>query len=532
MTLPIAFSIDAMKNPGTYSHPIDDWALIETHISWVVLAGEFGYKFKKPIKTPFLDYSSLELRRIACLEELRLNRRYAPEIYLDVVCILDAGDHLKVASQGESKNKRVVEYAVRMHRFEDQCLLSDLLRNGRLTGHQIELLADELAEVHLTAPEAIPGSLWGSPEELEKESRDNFQELREISGSRFEDSLTAIERWDAETFHRLHSVWHSRRLEGHIKECHGDLHLGNLVWHKQRVALFDAIEFNEAFRWIDTMSDLAFVLMDLEDRGRIDFAGRLLNRYLEKTGDYDGLEVLDWYMVYRAMVRAKVAAIRANQETSADRADEDWLRVEEYIDWAKRMSHSREVGLAITYGLSGSGKTVGTEPLLMTGRAIRVRSDIERRREPELVSILDGTEPKSVPESASGSTVGQGLYRPSHVEATYQRMLRVAQTILESGYWAIIDATFLEAKNRDSFARLARDLKLPFHILAFDADMQTLSSRIEKRRAEGTDPSEATTEVLRAQQKNMQPLSDREKTHVIDIGSLVNRITSVGPARE
>ncbi len=530
------FAIERLLTPGAFPHPTTRVEIRETHISWVLLTDELAYKIKKPIRTPFLDYSTLSLRRDACLEELRLNQRYSPDIYLSVVPLIEDSNHLRFAWDHDLSNKSIVEYAVAMKRFPEANVLSRMLASQSLEPKHIRMLADELTEVHQQSRVASIDSEWATPMKLLRDAEENFIDFASIARSRYSDVAESISDWTHQTFHKLHDHWFHRRLDGHIRECHGDLHLGNLVWWNERVALFDAIEFNPSFRWIDTINDLAFTLMDLEHSGRPDLAGMLINRYLERTGDYSAIAVLDWYLVYRAMVRTKVTAMRANQETEPTKADNDWLQVEEYIEWANRWSGYRQGGLVITYGLSGSGKSYGTESLLATGRAIRIRSDIERKRMDLESDSSEGDSPwRASPTTGLPSSISKNaanhmaadLYSSPSRDIVYDRLLAIAQTILDGNYWVIVDATFLSKSHRNAFRKIAQSRNIPFYILPFDADVEVLCTRIEARQRDGSDPSDANVEVLRQQIQQREPLADSEMAFVTTLEELTRVIERV-----
>ncbi len=514
--------VTELLSPKAYSHTVKNLRVRETHISWVLLTGEFAYKIKKPVDLGFADFSTLEQRRFFCREELRLNRRYASDMYLDVIPITQEAGGLRVDGRGEP-----VEFAVRMRQFDERLLLSQLLADGKLQRDQIDELALVAAAAHNSAPRADEVTAWGSAAQIGEPAAENFETLRSlvVEPSRIR-QLRELADWSRKQHRRLTETFTSRRREGFIRECHGDLHLGNVVLWGGRVTPFDCIEFNPGFRWIDVMNEVAFVVMDLDDHARPDFGWRFLNAYLERTGDYAGLRVLPFYLVYRAVVRAKVDALRLQQAGLTGREQQrlatEWHG---YLDLAQHYAasinttvptevpntSSRSTSspnrvshppcLTITHGLSGSGKTTGTERMIEQPGAIRLRSDVERKR----LFGVGASQPRT-------AAVGEDLYSPAANERTYDRLAELAEDVIRAGFSVIVDATFLKRAQRRRFQQLAADLGVPFQILAFDADENTLRERIQQRQAEGRDASEATVEVLERQLHTREPLTEEERS--------------------
>lgn len=487
--------IAALHDPHRFDHAVERVELVETHISWVLLTGRYAYKIKKPVDLGFLDFSTLARRRACCEEELRLNRRLTPELYLDVVAITGTPEDPRLGGSGEP-----IEYAVKMRQFPREAELDRLAARGALRPEHIDDLAGRLADFHTRIAVTAPSSDFGTPERVWEPIAENFAQIAARTGAEERAQLERLGTWSRETFARLRPLIAERRREGYVRECHGDAHLANMVLLNERVALFDCLEFNPALRWIDVISELAFLVMDLEDRGHPALARRALNRYLEHTGDYGGLRLLRFYQVYRALVRAKVAAIRLGQPgLGADEAQATRSQFREYLALAGRYTRRQPTPLVITHGLSGVGKTHVTQMLLEGVDAVRVRSDIERKR-------LHGLGA----QERSDSTVADGIYTREASERTYRRLAEVAATILEAGFAAIVDATFLERRQRDALRALAESRETPFVILALRAPPETLRARIAERSDRGRDASEATGEVLDRQLAHLEPLGTDE----------------------
>ncbi|MGH7202356.1 MAG: AAA family ATPase [Planctomycetaceae bacterium] len=481
----------------------DAMELLETHISWVLLTGTAAYKVKKPVRLPFVDFSSLERREFFCREELRLNRRLAPELYLEVVPITGTPDAPRLEGAGTP-----IEFAVKMRRFPQESLLSRVLHDGRLHAEHVDDLAAQVAEFHQHIDRAAADVSFGSLKCIREQMQENFEFLdRAVSDAERSSQLDRLRTWSEREFETRRETFTQRRRDGFIREGHGDMHLGNIILHDGRVVIFDAIEFNEGFRWIDVQSDLAFLVMDLEDRGRPDFARRCLNAYLERTGDYGGLAALPFYLAYRALVRAKVAGIRFGQSGLSD-DDRAACRRElhGYLDLAERFTRPPRPVLLITHGVSGSGKTTGTQRILETTGAVRVRSDVERKR-------LLGLSPSDRPDMDQVKT----LYSPAIGARTYERLAQSARAIMEAGHTAIVDATFLKRSHRAAFRRHAKRWGVPFRILEFQADEAELRRRVAERTKTGTDASDADLAVLTEQLAAVEPLNEDERTVAVTV---------------
>jgi len=495
--------IRRLGDPACYDHAAGPVRLIETHISWVLLTGEFAYKIKKPLDLGFLDFSSLAKRLAACREEVRLNRRLAPAIYLDVVPITGTPDAPRINGAGEA-----FEYAVKMRQFASDATLDRLDAQGGMTARQVEAIAATVARFHLhDCARAGEDSPWGSPEAVWQPVAQNFAQIApHLDADDDRQQLDALQRWSAAEHARLTPLLAARKRDGFIRECHGDLHLGNLAWVDDGLLVFDCLEFNPALRWIDIVSEVAFAWMDLLQRGHTDWAWLFLNLWLEQTGDYTGLALLRYYAVYRALVRAKVAAIRSGQTTGAAReaalADTRTL-----LDLATILTRPLPLRLDITHGLSGSGKTTVTQKRMQDPGAIRLRSDVERKR----LAGLDALE-------KSGSGVGQQLYAADATRLTYEHLARLAAGLLDAGWPVIVDATFTARWQRDLLRDTARAHVAAFHILDFQVPVDTLRERILQRARSGRDASEANLAVLQHQLDTQEELAADEQADVVSVG--------------
>ena len=501
--------VRALQNPAAYPHPAAAVTLLETHSAYVLLTGGFAYKIKKAINLGFLDFSSLEQRRFYCGEELRLNRRLAPELYLAVVPVGGTREAPRVGDrEAPAGQAECLEYAVKMLEFPQSALFDRRLSAGALLPVEIDALADRVAGFHAQAARAGPGDDYGLPAAVWAPVAENFAQLRVgLDNSRDLDLLDTLESWSSDEYRRREALLTLRQRNGFVRECHGDLHLGNIVRLHGMPQLFDCIEFNANLRWIDVLSEVAFLVMDLEERGRADYAHRLLDRYLEATGDYAGLPVLPFYRVYRALVRAKVAGIRATQE-APQAAQQAGATRAQYLQCARRATRPLTPRLLLMHGVSGSGKTWVSQALLERLGALRLRSDIERKRLCGLPAL-----------ARSGSAIDRGLYDPDATRATYLRLVQLAQMILQAGFPVIIDAASLKYWQRKIFRSLAEALHVPFRMISCHAAETTLAQRLLARERAGADASDAGIAILRHQQQRSDPLSPAEQSESIRFDS-------------
>ncbi len=496
--------IKSLLNPRLYPHPVTRVAVVETHISWVLLTGLYAYKIKKPVNLGFLDFSTLARRRHYCTEELRLNRRYAPELYLDVVAI--TGTPQQPVWDGVGP---VLEYAVKMQEFHQDQRLDSVLAQGALHARDIKALARAVADFHAQAERATAAQTWGAADLVFAAVEENFAEivahpLPDAERQR----VDHVHAWNTQRYGELRELLNQRKRDGAVRECHGDLHLRNLVRLESGMAAFDCIEFNDDFRWIDVMSEVAFLLMDLDAHAQPQLAHHFVNAYLEHTGDYGALALRRFYQSYRAMVRAKVACIQWRQHN--DPADAEALRAEfhSYLELAERYTQAPRPRLLIMHGLSGSGKSTVSQMLVEQCGFIRVRSDVERKRMHDLA-----------PESASGSGLNAGIYTATVSDQVYVRLATLARDILGAGHAVVVDAAFLKRVQRERFRELAGQAGVVFLIVHCAAPEAQLRERITERARHGHDASEAGMRVLEQQTAAQEPLAASECSHTLSLPS-------------
>jgi len=511
--MPCLDLVQSLLKPEAYHPRPNEVKLHETHISWVFLAGDYAYKVKKPVHFNFLDFSTLALRQFYCVEEVRLNGRFSNGLYLGVVPITehDAHQHLIMDGIGQP-----VEYAIKMRRFNDIELLSYRIINDQLSEKDIEHLARSIATFHLERAEPLTSTLANvcfiHPHVLA-----NFEILHSIQTAELQidaDVLSYIEGWANARFDSLKEVMRNRHHNGLIRECHGDLHLMNIVMLDHEPVPFDGIEFSLPLRWIDIANEVAFLLMDLEVNNRNDLAYAFLNRYLEHTGDYEGLKLHSYFKAYRAMVRAKVNAIELQQTQMQDQRQHFVTVIQTYLEYAYQLTQKKHKPfLVMMCGLSGSGKSHVAHRLALTLGAIHIRSDVIRKK-------LKGYGPLDTTRSPEGSDI----YTDDISEKTYQELLKIAELSLGSDFNTILDATYLKLSQRTAAIDYAKQLGFTPLILLCQASPPIAKQRILDRERLKLDPSEASLSVYENQSRLFHPLGTYELSHtlIISTDQLIN----------
>ena len=505
-----------------------DATCLETHISWVLLAGPQAVKFKKPLNLGFLDFGTLAQRRAACEEELRINQRTAPALYQAVVALVGPATAPRLVPLAHlHPTDTVLEYGVQMQRFGAGQLLAEQLAAGTLQVQHLDMLAGRVAALHASAAPAPPGSPWGTAALVRQQAQDSFTALAALPlPAANQQTLQALADWTQREGERLQPLMAARHAGGQVRECHGDLHLGNLVLLADGPQLFDAIEFSEALRFIDPIADVAFLCMDLQAQGRSDLGWHFLNAWLEHSGDHAGLALLPWYLVYRALVRAMVAGLRWGQQVGSGAGAGAGAgaqgqgagalgELQRYLALAAQLCQPRPQWLWLAQGVSGAGKSHHTAPLVAARGVVRLRADVERKR-------LFGLAPA---QASTGADTGQaaavvvagGIYSAQAHARTQAALLARARQVLQAGFAVLVDATFLAQAQRAPFLALAQQLQLPLRILAFAAPEALLRERVQRRLQQGGDASEATLEVLQSQLARREPLTAQEEALAVRI---------------
>jgi uncharacterized protein len=462
--------IEFLSNPSAYGHGVERVDVIETHASLVFLAGERAYKLKRAVKYPYLDFSTVERRRQACEAELALNRRTAPELYLEVRAVGRMPD----GAVGFATDEPAIDWLVVMRCFEAGSLFDVLARTGRLTAPLIRELAGQIAAFHQKA-EQRPED--GGAAALAAVIETNHCCLSEAVEAGFDSKrIDELRGKSVERLGAVGALLDRRRAEGKVRRCHGDLHLRNVCLFEGKPTLFDCLEFSDELASVDVLYDLAFLLMDLEHRGLGDFANSTLNRYLDLTGEDDGVAAMWLFLSSRAAIRAHVMA------TAGSAAKPEIIaEAHRYLDLALQYLRPRACRLIAIGGFSGSGKSTLAAALAPSVEARVLRSDVVRKR-------LFGVAPET-PLAASA-------YSPEASEKVYDRLRRLAAEALAAGYSVIIDAVSLKLAERESFAAVSAAAGVPFTGLWLQAPTQTMEGRLRTRQ---NDASDASPEVLTLQ---------------------------------
>lgn len=496
------FDVARLLTRAAFTHPVSELKLEETHLSWLILTGPFAYKIKKPLRLEFIDTATLARRHYLCNEELRLNSKLAADLYVDVVPITEDRGQLRIGGSGKA-----VEYAVRMRQFAATDELDHLLDANDVSANEIAGLADLLASFHECAPLALsdgPNVTVDRTFDIVLGNLAVLVEQMERSGSAA--PVSRIARWLQERLESERTTLEQRSVSGHVRDCHGDLHSGNVVRFQHRLVPFDCLEFNERLRSIDVLDDLAFLVMDLSGHGRDDLALVLLSRYLEHSGDYAGLQLVPLYAVHRALVRAKIDALSMN--AMPERAVEFQARLQRRLRGADYWSTSRQPVLVLMHGVSGSGKSWLSEQLVPVLPAISIRSDLERKR----LAGIDA-------HRSASAAFQSGIYSPQYSHRTYAHLCECTEAALRGGFNVIVDAAFLDAADRELFHGLARRLGVQMAIIACNADRQVLAKRVEARTRTGDGISDADSNVLAEQLQQLRPFSANEQSHVIPVNT-------------
>lgn len=527
--------------------------LIETHISSVLLAGADAFKLKKPLRLPFLDFTTLAARRHFCAEELRINRRTAPQLYVALRPVLGPPDAPRLGRADDAADAaRAIDWAVQMHRFDPAQGLDRLAARGEVDAALIDQLAQALADFQAALPAPPAGTAPpGDPDTVWRWADDNLRSLAELAAALpparpetlaeqhtpaaeqaapdWPAEIARLRDWSERRFTALRPLMAERHRAGRVREGHGDLHLGNWVRLGGVPVAFDAIEFNAELRWIDPVSELAFPFMDLLAHSRPDLAWRLANGWFELSGDYAGAPLLGWFAVYRALVRTKVALIEAAQ-APAGGASAPLARAEAHLRLALRLAapagglggglggglsggldgEPAAVPLLIALGgLSGSGKSTVAQCCVEQLGALRLRSDVERKR-------LFGMRPRQRP-GQGGAPNAELLYGAAATAATYARLFELSRALLGAGLSVVFDAASLRRSERDTRRQLARDCGARHLLLHCSAPPAVLAARVAARTQRDDDASDADVTVLARQQGYDEALAPDELADTLRI---------------
>jgi uncharacterized protein len=489
--------IQQMLAPEFYPHPVTvPIQLMQTHASYVLMTGDFAYKLKKPVNFGFLDYSTVARRQHFCQEELRLNQRGAKELYLEVVTIVKIGDRYQFGTEGE-----VVDYAVKMVQFPQANLLSNMFESGELKIADVEEMGRVVADFHAQAQTNKYIQSFGTIERIKESIDDNYRQTEKyIDRAQTQQQFRETKAYTDRFLSEHHELFLDRITQGFIRECHGDLHLRNICRWQSKILLFDCIEFNEPFRFVDPMYDVAFAVMDLEARGRKNFANRFLNTYAEQTGDWEGLQVLPMYLSRQAYVRAKVMSFLLDDPNvaSPERAAATQT-AGDYYRQAWEYTRDRQGKLIMLAGLSGSGKSTLGRRIAGELGGVHLRSDAVRKHLGRIPLLSKGD---------------ASLYTPEMTDLTYGRLLELGGKLAAQGWTVILDAKYDRQSVRAAALDLATLQGIPVQILHCTAPVEVLRDRLIQRTG---DIADATVDLLASQQAAWEDFTPAERGYVTTV---------------
>lgn len=490
--------IEALLRPDAYPHPVDGVELVQTHVSYVLLAGDYVYKIKKPVDFGFLNFTTLARRRYYCQQEVVLNRRLCADTYLGVVPVVAKDGRFWIGGEGRPRG-RVVEYAVQMRRLPQERMLDRLLPEGQVTSAMMAAVAERLADFHRRAESGPQVARYGSRRMIGFNWRENFEQTvpyigRTISAEAHR-SLQAYVRRFMTTYRRLLDL---RVREGRIRDCHGDIR-SNSVCFTDGICIYDCIEFNRRFRYSDVTSEVAFLAMDLDYQEYAELARALVESYARAADDPELLLLIDFYRCYRAYVRGKVDGFLIDQaEVPAPEREAAAERARRYFDLALDYASRRwPPMLIVTCGLVGTGKSTLAEALAQRLPVTVLRSDVIRK---ELAGIA--------PTEHRQEEFERGIYAPEFTQRTYDEMFGRARRLLSRGRWVVLDATFGDQQQRANAQELAHATSARFLCVECLADEATVRQRLEERESSGLGPSDANWQIYIAQRQTFHPVTE------------------------
>jgi len=490
-------SLKSLLRPDAYPEDTKNVRLVQTHVSFIFITDNFAYKIKKPVDFGFLNFTTIDRRRFYCSEEVRLNRRLCPDIYLGVVELREAASGVSFCGEG-----KIIDYAVRMKRLPEERMLDRMLSEGKVTELEIRRIARTIAGFHLDAERGEAINDYGRVAAIHNNWEENFQQIEKFTGISIQATDLSIIRGYIENFIKENEALFAQRLEnGFIRDCDGDIHMENICL-TDPVCIFDCIEFNNRFRYTDTAADIAFFLMDLDFHGKREFAKPFLEEYCTVTGDSGLLPVLDFYMIYRAFVRGKVESLKmAEAEVpdeeriiAAEKAGRYFRLARGYI-LRKRMPPT----MIITCGVMGSGKSTAAQALAFELGMDILSSDALRKKMSNTTQGKRGLD-----------EYGKGIYSPSFDEAVYRGLLFMSEESLKSGRNLIVDATFRRRSDRHTFAGLAAKSGVSFFIVHTFCPDSLAKERLIARAMEPSAVSDGRWEIYQPQMDEFEPPGNGE----------------------
>lgn len=499
---------DQLRNPKFYGPHVTSVQLLQTHISYVALTGTYAYKVKKPVNFGFLDFSTLDKRKYYCEEELRLNRRLCPEVYLDVVPITQKDNTLMLDGEGA-----VVEYAVKMKEFPQESIMTQLLHNAQISEETIDHLCRVLVDFYNAQEPAEDVKKYGEVSSIKQNIEENFDQTKPMVDITVpKEVFWYIKDAAAKFFERNKGFFRRRMHEGRIYECHGDLHSGNIAITGDTIHIFDCIEFNDRFRFCDVASDIGFLAMDLDYLNYPYLSSYLIQQYVEKSNDATIHSVLNFYKSYRAFVRGKVYGFQLNdphidpgKKNSLIDAARKYFELAQY--YAKLFSldlQKKTPLLFLVAGLSGTGKSTVARKISVDYHATQINTDVIRKE----VAGIDQYEQHH-------DHLDTGLYDPKKIESTYEQVMQRASSLLKKGNNVVLDATFQKKVYRDMAHHIAAKHHARLLAVQCICPDEVVKKRLEDRLKKKS-VSDGRWEIYLAQKTTFEPFASEESCLLMD----------------
>ncbi len=491
--------VQALLKPEIYPEPTKRVELEQTQMSFVFLTDNYVYKMKKPVNLGYLDYTTLEKRKLYCHKEVELNRKLCPDIYLGVVPIIRHQGKFSISGKGKA-----MEYAVKMRRLPKELMMDVLLEKNKVSAEMMTRLAEKLVTFHQQAETNERINAFGKVDTIIQNTGENFDQTEKYLGKTISShQYQQIKDYTRDFIKENTALFHKRIEEGRIRDCHGDLHTAHICF-ENGICIYDCIEFNDRFRYGDIASEVAFLAMDLDHHGRADLGRRFVDNYADFSHDKELKKLLNFYKCYRAYVRGKVASFKLDDPYITQNEQRQTLEAtRSYFDLAYYYVKSIP-SLFVTTGLVGSGKTALAQALARRLGLVVISSDITRKR----LANIPETEHRFEEFDA-------GIYSPQFSRLTYDTMLAEARSILGEGGSVIIDASFIKSNEREKAKRLAQEMKACFFILECTLNEKLIRQRLTERLEQGS-VSDGRWEIFEIQKEKFEPVVEvPPQNHVI-----------------
>lgn len=489
--------IQQMQESHFYPHPVQTpIKLVQTHASYVFLTGDYAYKVKKSVDFGFFDYSTLDKRKHFLEEELRLNGEIAPDLYLEVLPIIQQEKQFILNAAGTP-----VEYVLKMRQFPQDCLLSEMLKQDQLTPEHIQELGEVVAKFHQKAKVSPEICSFGDWEQIKSALDNNYkQTAKYIDIVQPQKQYQETKEFSDTFFQEKQALFNQRQEKNFIRECHGDLHLRNICYWPNKIQLFDRIEFNKPFRFVDVMYDIAFAVMDLDAKKQTAFGNLFLNTYLEHTGDWEGVQLLPLYLSRQAYVRAKVTSFLLDDPQVAEKDKKEAAETaKDYYSLAHSYTQQKTGKIFLMSGISGTGKTTVGRAIAQHTQAIHIRSDAVRKHLAGISLHRKGT---------------ADLYSAEMSQKTYQRLWELGKMLVSQGFNVVLDGKYDRLKWRTPILEYAQTHQNPLKIVHCTAPMDLLCDRLNQRKG---DISDATADLLSQQKSAQEDFQPNEQMYSVTV---------------